>query len=242
MLLQSTGVSTIIAIGNQKGGAGKTTICMNLAGGFQETGYKVLVVDADPQGSAMNWRANGGETNQLGFDVIAMPNATLHKDLPNVSARSQYEVILIDCPPGGAHRSKADDITRSALLAAQVVVLPVQPSPLDYQAAITMVPLLRDTAIYKPDLRVFLLINRKVSSARIGRDARNAALKFFQDEALNIQILHTEIGSRTALAESAGVGKTILEYASGSIAALEIRQLTEEIITCLANPVPVAVS
>jgi cellulose biosynthesis protein BcsQ len=105
-----------------------------------------------------------------------------------------------------------------------------------------MVPLLRDTVIYKPELRVFLLINRKVSSARIGRDARNAALEFFQDDALNIQILNTEIGSRTALAECTGVGKTILGYASGSIAALEIRQLTEEIITCLANPAPAAAS
>ena len=61
----------IIAVANQKGGAGKTTTCLNLAGGLAESGYAVLVVDADPQASALNWRNNAGEDNHLGFDLIA---------------------------------------------------------------------------------------------------------------------------------------------------------------------------
>lgn len=228
----------IIAVANQKGGAGKTTACMNLAGGLAEAGYKVLVVDADPQASALNWRNNGGEETNLGFDVIALPNATLHKDLPNLLARSDYEAVLIDCPPGGALKgSRTDDITRSAMLAAHVVLIPIQPSPLDYQAAATMIPLLRDTALYKPDLKVWILINRRLSgNNRLGRDARDAALTFFETEGVDLRVLKTEIGARSALAESAGVGKTILDYAGGSIAALEIRKLTEEMIQCLATP------
>jgi cellulose biosynthesis protein BcsQ len=71
---------------------------------------------------------------------------------------------------------------------------------------------------------------------RLGRDAKSAAQAFFEIEGVDIKILNTEIGARSALAESAGVGKTILTYASGSIAALEFRNLTEEVIGCLATP------
>jgi chromosome partitioning protein len=234
----------IVAVVNQKGGAGKTTTCVNLAGGLAEAGYNVLLVDADPQASALNWRNNAGEESRFGFDVIALPSATLHKDLPSISSRSAYEVLLIDCPPGGVLKgSRTDDITRSAMLAAHVVLIPVQPSPLDYQAAATMLPLLRDTAIYKPDLRIWILINRRLSgNNRLGRDARTAAQAFFATEGLEIEVLKTSIGSRSALAESAGVGRTILDYDGGSIAALEFRNLTEEVIQCLATPSEVSLA
>jgi chromosome partitioning protein len=232
-------MATVIAVANQKGGCGKTTTCMNLAGGLAQAGYRVLVVDADPQLSATAWRSSR-EDSALPFEVVSITSPVLHKDVPRLAARSEYEVVLIDCPPGGARSSetafRADDITRSAMLAADVVLLPVQPTPMDYRASATMLPLLKDIAFYKPGIRVLLLISRKPpGNTRLGKEARSAAVQFFSVDGLGVRILETEICNRQAFAEAPGSGMTILDYDPKSAAADEVRQLTREVIECLTT-------
>jgi chromosome partitioning protein len=96
-----------------------------------------------------------------------------------------------------------------------------------------MLPLLMDVSAVKPALRILLFINRRPSSSRLGKEARVAAAGFFQMEGLNLSVLESEVGNRTAIAESSVRGQTVLDYAPGSRAAEEIAELTKEIIECL---------
>lgn len=226
---------TIVSIANQKGGAGKTTLCLNLAGGLAEAGYRVLVIDADPQQSASKWR-NRTEDNGLGFDLISMPRPGLHKDLPKMSL--DYELVLIDTPPGLADQQGQGSITIGAVLASQFVLIPVQPTFLDYEASAMVVPLLQQVAAFRPDIRALVVINRKPTTrSRLASEARAAAVQFFGSSRLPLSVLETEISDRTGFKESPGTGQTVLRYDPASKGAEEIRKLTLEVIECLKAPV-----
>ena len=103
--------ATVIALLNQKGGCGKTTQSILLATAFARGGKRVLLVDADPQGSALDWAA--ARTGDVLFPVTGLPRAVLHKELPAL-ARG-YDLVVIDGAP------RVYELTRSAILAADVV-------------------------------------------------------------------------------------------------------------------------
>jgi chromosome partitioning protein len=229
---------TIIAVANMKGGCGKTTTCMNLASGFAAAGYRVLLVDADPQGSATQWRAMRTD-EKAPFEVIALPTTAIARELKALADNSSYEVILIDCPAGGLDKARdaGQDIARSAVRVASAVIVPIRPSPVDYVACSNIMPMLADVAAVRGDLRVLLLINQKQSSSRLGRQARDAALEFFITPGLNITLLETEINLRTIYAEAALAGQTVLEYGADPKATQEVVALTKEVVECLSATV-----
>ncbi|WP_375705399.1 AAA family ATPase, partial [Bartonella sp. AA86SXKL] len=109
----------IIGLLNQKGGVGKTTLSVNLAASFARTGARVLLIDVDPQGSALDWAA-AREGASL-FPVVGLPRATVHKEITQIG--HNYDHIIIDGPP------RVTDLARSALMASDFVLIPVQPSP-----------------------------------------------------------------------------------------------------------------
>jgi chromosome partitioning protein len=207
---------------------------MNLAGGLSAAGFRVLVVDADPQGSATEWR-NRSEESRLNFDVIAMSTSSIHKELPKVIQKSSYEVALIDCPPGTETKGFGT-VTRSALLASDYVIIPSRPTPIDFLATAIMIPVLTDVAMMKPELGVFLLLNAKHPSNRLGKSAKEGAVAMFSDQGLDIQIFESELHDRTPFAEAPGSGQTVIDFAPNSKASAEILNLTREVIAkCLAD-------
>ena len=203
-----------ISVQNQKGGTGKTTIAIHLADALSDKDRRVLLVDADPQGSARDWAA--ARETEPPFSVVGLDRPTIHRDLDRLA--TGYDDVVIDGPP------RVSDLARSAILAADLVVIPVQPSPYDIWAADEVVKLVKEASVFKEKLKSVFLVNRKIVNTAIGRDAILALAEY------DIFVLESVVCQRVAFAESAATGQTVLEIAPYSAAAREIRDLCNEIM------------
>jgi chromosome partitioning protein len=185
----------IIAVCNQKGGCGKTTIAVNLAQAFVTDGSEVLLLDLDPQGSASEWRSR---TQAPAFEVREMEREELLNQARHL--RRQHEVIIIDCPPQYAEPSSA------AIRVADLVLVPVQPSPLDVWSTSAIVELIQarqEVAGGQP--RAAYVVSRAIS---------NTALRSSLAEALagaDLPVLRTGTTQRVVYATSAARGGTVFD-------------------------------
>ena len=202
----------VLAILNQKGGVGKTTLAIHLATALARRGLKVLLLDADPQSSALDWAA--AREGQPLFPVVGLPKSSIHKELPTLTEK--FDVVVIDGPP------RVHDVARSAIMASDLVLIPVQPSPYDVWASKEIMDLLTEAAVYKPGIKKAFVINRKIVNTAIGRDVTDVLSEY------PVPVLKTAISQRVAFAESATRGLTVFELDPDMLAAQEMSQLADE--------------
>jgi chromosome partitioning protein len=185
----------IVGVLNQKGGADKTTIAVNLAAVFARVGHKVLLVDADPQGSAPAW-SSPREADPI-FTVVGLAKPTLHRDLPELAA--EYDVVVIDGAP------RTSELGRAAILASDLVMIPVQPSPYDLWATAESVRHITEAQKLKTGPEAVIVVNRKSVNTAIGRDVADALAQY------DFPISKASLGQRVAYAESAVKGLSVIE-------------------------------
>jgi chromosome partitioning protein len=225
-------MATLLCVANQKGGSGKTTTAMNLAGGLTLAGYTVQLVDADPQASATIWSLADGQ-NGLPFDVVTARQ--VRGQFAELGRSEQYEIVLVDCPPGVVDSQDAAGRTgREAIRSADAVLVPLGPTRMDFSSTSSFFRLLNSER--EPGQRILVMLN-DLDPTLLGRGALRQAVAYFGGLD-GTTVLETTIGHRTAIAEVCGSGKTIFQYAPGSEAAREYTALTKEVIQCLATAAP----
>jgi len=201
---------------NQKGGVGKTTLALHLAGVWAAQGRRVLVVDADPQGSALDWsEQRGREGLPRLFGVLGLARETLHRELPEIARDADH--VVVDGPP------RVTGIARSALLAADLVLVPATPSPFDGWASGEMLRLLDEVRVFRPALVARFVLNRCAARTVIARETAEALA---DQQPL---VLSSRVGQRVAFADAARTGRLVGELDAGSPAAREVMALAAEI-------------
>ena len=206
----------IVALLNQKGGVGKTTLALHLAGEWARHGQRVTVIDADPQGSALDWsQQRARECLPRLFGVIGLARDTLHREAPELARDADH--IVIDGPP------RVAGLMRSALLAADLVLIPVQPSPFDGWASAEMLSLLGEARVYRPELAARFVLNRCGARTVIARETAESLADH------DPPVLASTIGQRVAFADTARSGRLVSEIDDDSPATREIAAFCAEI-------------
>jgi len=204
----------IIALVGNKGGAGKTTLAINIASVLARSA-KTALFDADPQGSSLQWRA-------IAEGADALPVIDAIGDVRDTLSRrgEEFEHIFLDCPPS------VDAVqTLEALRLSDLALIPVQPSPLDLWATVHIDHAIERTRQINPGLAAMLVINQLEPRTRLSRLVRLGVAE------LGLPAAETAIRRRAIYRASMLEGKSVLEMGrGGQAAAEELKQLISEVI------------
>lgn len=205
----------VIAIVNQKGGTGKTTLALNLAAGLARRG-STAVIDADPQRSISQWIAIGAKQNPLAAATVigASPGETIAR------LKGSHRYVVLDCPP-----AVQDPATAMLLSVAGLVLIPVLPSPLDLWASVEMAALIRQARKNDPALQAYLVLNQVETRNSLSRGMQEALAEF------DLPVLAASLQRRAAYRSAAVEGLSVYGLgARGARAVSDIEAIIEEIL------------
>lgn len=204
----------VIALVGNKGGAGKTTLSVNLAAGLAKKTSTILV-DADPQGSALQWNvfadADQGQT-------VIEANDDINTQLNKLS--QEYDYVVVDCPPS-VHAPQ----TINVLEICDLALIPVQPSPVDLWATVHTEKAVQEARASNTTLQAVLVINQLELRTTLSRLVRDALSE------IGLPVANTALRRRAVFRNSVLEGKNVFEMGRrGEDAASEINELIHEVI------------
>ena len=204
----------VITFSNQKGGSGKSTLSANLAVLWSNSGYKVAVIDADPQKSLTYWLSERKKyygDDDIGVNFYNFDIRNLVEEVKKI--KRKYDFIIIDSPPAITFE------TLQIIKASNGVFVPVQPSPLDLMATLPFLQIAREEK-KKP----LIILNRVMPRAKL-TDAMILRLRYS-----GAKIARSRISSKVIFAESFAVGRGVIDINVTSDAAKEIINVGNEIL------------
>lgn len=217
----------IVVLANQKGGPGKTTLAMCLAGELARRGHRVLVADADPQRTATRWAASAPPSKPFPARVLATTGAAdrLRDELR--AQLSDHDFIVVDCPP-----SAESPISRSALLVADLAIIPVIPSPPDLWAGLAIRQVIAGVVQVRPGLKARMVVNQRKAGTRLASKTRDLLPEY------GIPVFNTQVGDREAFRHAAAGGLAIASVPRAQLAQAEIFGLAHEVLDVLEENTP----
>lgn len=216
----------IVSVANQKGGAGKTTVSMLLAGALCDAGFRVQLVDADRQGSATDWSANAPDGRPFPARIanLAAAGARLPAEVRKYT--SDVDVIVIDCPP-----SVESLVTQAALMVSDLVLIPLVPAPADYTASSAFFGLVESVEAVNGTLQKRIVPNMVTKTA-----LADSLMKAMAE--LSVPRTKTALMTRSAYREAMAHGATIETMKAPQAAKDEVASLVKEVINLLQLAAP----
>ncbi len=209
-------MSKVITIAQQKGGAGKTTLAAHIAVALSQKGNRVAIIDIDPQGSISYWHKIREERFGEGYTGLTFTSVSGWRVASEVTRlRRQCDYVIIDSPP------HTETEARSAIRSADLIVIPVQPSPTDLWATKATLELAKHEKV-----PVRVVLNRVSANSKL---AEKIAAEL-------PELSSTTLGNRVMFAASLMEGRCATEVDPASTAAQEIKALVKEITALIADP------
>jgi ATPases involved in chromosome partitioning len=201
----------VVSVLSEKGGAGKTTIAVNLATAFHLSGTKTLIVDADPQATARDWGAASDADTPV---VAGVDRGSIREDVPRLG--QQFELVMIDGAP------RLQETYVEAVTVSDLVLVPVRPSAADIWSAETIIEVCR--AYNTP---AAFVVSQQVVGTALADQIQDAL------ESFDVPVLDARPSMRVAYTEALGAGQSVLQYAGRGKAAGEVHALHDEVSALL---------